>query len=279
LNRWKRDRESAPRASNSRYAADARRIWLAVGAAVAVLAAAAGAIAWALSSSDREPSAPRAAIIDQLSATDPNPDFVQSATQQLQAAGYAVDYYEPGKVTVALYRELPKRGYDFILLRSHASESINKIDPATGKFTGEFIESIGLFTNEIYSTDRYVDDQRAGRLMVDSYVDRPIKDNLFGITAPFIASAVHGDFKGATVVLMGCSGLKTDDLAKAFVSRGAKEFVSWDGSVTAEHTDTAGQALLKNLFAAERDMREAIAETMREVGRDPAFGSSLAIYP
>jgi len=116
--------------------------------------------------------------------------------------------------------------------------------------------------------------------MVDSYVDRPIKDSFFGVTPAFIAEAMRGNLHGATVVLMGCSGLKNDDLAKAFVDRGAKDFVSWDGSVTAQHTDAAGEALLKHLFAAEqRDLRQAVATTMQEVGRDPAFGSSLAIYP
>ena len=35
---------------------------------------------------------PRAAIVDQLSLTVPNPDFVESATETLERAGYIVDY-------------------------------------------------------------------------------------------------------------------------------------------------------------------------------------------
>ncbi len=267
--------------SAPRFALESRRVRLlaaVLGLALAGVAAAAGVIAWS-SSGGGKPGPPRAAIVDQLAMTDPNPDFVAAATRELQNAGYVVEYYKSELVTVDFYRNLPGRNYQFILLRSHASESVGKIDPATGKFTGEFTDSSGLFTSEVYSRTRHVDDQRANLLMVDSYIDRPIKDHFFGVTPAFISSAMRGDLHGATIVLMGCSGLKTDDLAKAFVARGAKDFVSWDGSVTAQHTDAAGEALLRNLFSAQLDLRQAVARTMEQTGADPAFGSKLAVYP
>jgi hypothetical protein len=260
-----------------RYALDSRRTWLAVAGAVVVLAATVGGLAWLSSGGTSE--RPRVAIVDQLAMTDPNPDFVVMATRELQDAGYSVYYYPSKTVTVDLYRGLPSHDYKFVLLRSHASESVGRIDPLTGKFTGQFTESSGLFTSELYRNNRYVDDQRTGRLMVDSYIDRPIKDSFFGITPAFITSAVRGQFHDTTIVLMGCSGLKTDDLAKAFVSRGVKDFVSWDGSVTAEHTDAAATALLKNIFSARLGVREAVALTMQQTGADPAFGSHLVVYP
>ena len=274
-----RRRDGRQRPSTARFALESRRVWAlaaVLGLAIAGIVAAVGILA---SSSGSEPGPPRAAIVDQLALTDPNPEFVTAATRELQAAGYTVEYYRSELVTVDFYRNLPKRNYRFILLRSHSSESVGKLDPATGKFTGEFTESSGLFTSEKYRNDRYVDDQRANRLMVDSYIDRPIKDSFFGVMPAFISSSMKGNLHGATIMLMGCSGLKTDDLAKAFVARGAKDFVSWDGSVTAEHTDAAAEALLKNLFSAQLDMREAVAQTMRQTGADPAFGSHLAVYP
>ena len=78
---------------------------------------------------------------------------------------------------------------------------------------------------------------------------------------------------------MGCGGLKTNDLARAFLARGAKDFVSWDGSVTAQHTDSATEELLAHLFAGGQELHEAVARTMDGVGPDPAFGARLAVYP
>ncbi|GAG52736.1 unnamed protein product, partial [marine sediment metagenome] len=45
-------------------------------------------------------SSPTAAIIDQLGATYPNPDFADAAAETLEQAGYAVDYYPPEQITV-----------------------------------------------------------------------------------------------------------------------------------------------------------------------------------
>lgn len=277
-----RTREGRQRSSSPRFALESRRVRVlagVLGLALAGIAAAVGVLVWSSSDRGGKSGPPRAAIVDQLAMTDPNPAFVTAATRELQNAGYVVEYYKSELVTVDFYRNLPKRNYQFILLRSHASESVGKIDPATGKFTGEFTDSSGLFTSEKYSRERHVEDQRDNLLMVDSYIDRPIKDRFFGITPAFISSAMSGKLHGATIVLMGCSGLKTDDLAKAFVARGAKDFVSWDGSVTAQHTDAAGEALLRNLFSAQLDLRQAVARTMEQTGADPAFGSRLAVYP
>jgi len=100
---------------------------LVLGLALAGVALLVGMLAW--SRPDAKPGPPRAAIVDQLALTDPNPEFVAAATRELQSAGYVVEYYKSELVTVDFYRSLPRRSYEFILLRSHASESIGKIDP------------------------------------------------------------------------------------------------------------------------------------------------------
>jgi hypothetical protein len=69
---------------------------------------------------DRGSGPRRAAIIDQLSLTQPNPDFAASATSILEQAGYAVDYFPGEQVTVDLYRNLPTHDYDLIILRVHS---------------------------------------------------------------------------------------------------------------------------------------------------------------
>ncbi len=65
-------------------------------------------------------SGPRAAIVDQLSLTVPNPAFVDDATATLESDGYAVDYFPGEEATVDFYRDLPTHGYEVIVFRTHA---------------------------------------------------------------------------------------------------------------------------------------------------------------
>ena len=251
-------------------------------AAIVILATALAAVAAVIVAfnlwGDTEPSGPpRAVLVDQLAATDPNADFVKEATRLLEAAGYVVDYIPAADVTVDSYRDLPERGYKFIILRSHSSDFVGERDAITGVVVRKW--SIGLFTNEPYSKETHIEDQRAKRLAVEQYADVPAGERYFGITAEFIARSTRGRFAGATVVLMGCAGLKTDDLARAFVAKGVKNFVSWDLFVTARHTDAATANLLHNLFGLGLDLHEAVARTTIEVGPDPIFGAHLLTFP
>ena len=257
-------------------AGDGRRLKAFLVVALAASLAVAVAIAtFALWPRDGAPSLPRAVIVDQLAQTDPNPDFIANAARQLEAAGYHVDYYAPNEVTVDFYRSLPGLGYAFIILRSHASDQ-------TYLFDGQTVDqraSVGVFTNEPYSTATHLDDQRALRLTVDSYTDRNIAEKYFGITPAFIEHSVRGRFNGAIVLLMGCAGLKATDLAQAFISRGVANFIGWDGAVTANHTDAGAEKLLENLFGQHLDLQSAVARTGEQIGPDPAFGGRLLSYP
>ena len=264
-----------------RYPVDRRRILVGAVAVVALLLAGVVAIIVPMrhgGSTADAPPANRAVIVDQLALTDPNPGFVADATRTLEAAGYRVDYVPADAVTVNYYRDLPARGYKFIVLRSHTSDFRGSLDPATAAASTPEA-STGLFTNELYSRSTHLSDQYATRLMVDSYVDRGIPWQYFGITPEFMLQSTRGRFSGSTIVLMGCSGLKTNDLAQAFMTKGASEFVSWDQPVTAEHTDAATKELLSNLFGQRLGLQQAVARTMADVGPDPAYGARLAVYP
>ncbi len=81
----------------------------------------AGGLLYAASSGGESSSGSKtAAIVDQLSLTQPNPDFISSARSLLGEAGYTVDYFPGERVTVDFYRTLPQRDYDLILLIVHA---------------------------------------------------------------------------------------------------------------------------------------------------------------
>ena len=239
--------------------------------AVAVLAA--GVSSWlVLFQSDGPPGPPRAVIVDQLSLTFPNPDFREEATGKLEQAGYEVDYIPGEEVTVDFYRDLPKRGYDLLIIRAHAGR--NYID-------GEPTEDTSLFTGEPYSDTRYLDDQLQQRLRVAFYEPRDLEnenDLFFAVPPAFVRSSMKGDLDGATVILMGCDVLRGEQLAGAFVERGAATVVGWDDQVSASHTDAATSRLLDFLVGDGLSAEDAVAETMAEVGADPVFGAELLTY-
>ena len=215
------------------------------------------------------PGPPAAAIVDQLSFNVPNPDFVQQTTALLEQAGYRVDYYPYEEVDVNFYRRLPQHGYELIIFRSHA-------DRLQAEWQGEPIDEVILFTSEPYDRSKYISDQAANRLVIAQYDLAGAE--YFGIAPDFFNKAI-GNFKGATVIMMGCEGLLSTRTAQAFVDLGAKTYISWDEAVTAPHTDAATSALLEHLLVEKRSASESVAQTMADVGPDPVFGSRLEVYP
>ena len=211
---------------------------------------------------------PRAAIVDQLSLTQPSPTFVDTATELLEQAGYAVDYFPGEQVTVEFFRKFPPQPYGLIILRVHS---------ALGREGGRPADWITLFTSDSYRETWYVDEQKTRRLSkVSYYEDGP---PYFGIMPGFIKSSMKGNLQDATVVMMGCDGLATETIAAALVDKGAKAVVSWNGLVSGDHTDAATEALLRHFVTEGLPLREAVDETATEVGPDPAYGSVLRLYP
>jgi hypothetical protein len=232
-------------------------------AAVLVVAVAATALLWWPHQTE---GPPKAAIVDQLSLTYPSPTFVENATRTLEQAGYEVDYSPGEEVTVDLYRRLPSLGYKVIVLRVHSGVELDR--PS---------EDVALFSAEPYSPSKYVEEQRLGRVaLVYYYQGSP---QYFGVTPDFVRASMVGKFDGTTIILMGCDGLRNDATARAFVGKGAKAFVSWSGPVSASHTDEATERLLEHLVADKESAAEAVSRTATEVGPDPAFSSTLRVYP
>lgn len=219
---------------------------------------------------DEDDGPPKAAIVDQLSITVPNPDFVADATSKLEQAGYTVDYYPGEEVTVSFYRQLPFFDYDVIVFRSHA-DRLQAIDDR-----GEAFDEVVLFTSEPYSEERYQSEQNDHDLLIVRYSEGG--DPFFGVAAGFIDNVGNG-FDGAQIIMMGCEGLLTDTTAQAFINRGAESYISWNETVTASHTDAATSVLLGHLLLEGLPPSAAVAETMAEVGPDPLFGSELVAYP
>jgi hypothetical protein len=90
---------------------------------------------------------------------------------------------------------------------------------------------------------------------------------------------MKGTCKDALVIMMGCEGLNNTKMAQAFIEKGAKAYISWKGSVSAGHTDTATINLLQHIITEKQTIKQAIDNTMKEVGPDPAYNSLLTYYP
>ena len=236
-----------------------------------LLAGIGGATALVLGRGGEESAGPKAAIVNQLSLTQPNPDFVSSARSLLAEAGYLVDYFEGEQVTVDLYRSLPQRDYDMIILRVHAGIT-TEVDASSGERTET--EYVSLFTGEPYTPGKYPDEE-LNRLGRARYYEGA--DPLFGIGPDFVTDSMEGRFDDTLIVMMGCDGLRSQRTAQAFLDKGARAFVSWSQPVSASHTDATTQRLLERLLIEGQPTSEAVRQTAAEVGPDPAYEGELRV--
>jgi len=210
----------------------------------------------------------KAAIVDQLYSLQPNEAFIEQATQELEDYGFEFDLYQGDEVTVDLYRQLPGYGYELIIFRAHSGLLRSK---------GERIERTCLFTNEPYSQTKHVAEQLSDQLAmarIDEY-----HPWVFGIGDEFVTQSMEGEFDNTVIIMMGCSCLYLDDLAQAFINKGASTYLGWNASVDLNYVDDAALILVRNLCAKELTVEKAVAETMAEKGPDPHYGAVLKYFP
>jgi hypothetical protein len=137
--------------------------------------------------------------------------------------------------------------------------------------------AVSLFTNEPYDPLKHFLEQLNHQLMkVQVNDDSPL---LFGIPPNFIAENVKGNFNNAVLIVSGCSGLYENNLAQAFVQKGASAFLSWDGSVNLDYVDQATADLVNNLTAGNKTLAKAVSATMAAIGPDPVFNTYLKYFP
>ncbi len=216
----------------------------------------------------------RAAIIDQLNQTVPNPAFIDAATQELEQAGFSVAYYRDDEVTVDLYRSLPTLDYDLIILRAHIG-LLTLTNRTTHEVTQE--ESVSLFTGEPYEANRYPREEGSGQIGPARMVGGGEELKMFGIAPNFVRYSMKGTFHDTLIVMMGCDGLRYPETATPFLEKGASAVIGWSDSVTADHTDATTTRLLDKILTEKLGAREAVAQTKAEVGPDPTYGAELRV--
>jgi hypothetical protein len=213
-------------------------------------------------------TAPKIAVVDHLSLQWPDPTFNQTMMDILNTTGLKVDYYPSEDVTVDFYRDLPKHNYKLIIFRVHstATSNVNGTPPF-----------VVFFTSELYNSMAHVSEQADMRVVMTKFPNN--ETTYFGVTPSFVKDSMEGRFNDTVIVAMGCEGMTYTTMAEAFIEKGAKAFISWNGTVSASHTDEATVSLLRHLITEKKTVQEAVAQTMNEVGPDPAGNSVLVFYP
>jgi hypothetical protein len=219
-----------------------------------------------------------AAIVDALSELDPDPNFEQTATEYLTAAGMYVDVYNSSAVSVEFMKSFPA-GYDLVLFRVHS---------------GTGTHGVFYFTSERYDESKHQPEQYRGEL-------EPAKDyeghpQVFSFGAKFVDAYLQRRFQNTIIVGMGCFGVGTShgmdeeplvvsttqtdsNMADAFVRQGALAVIGWDRLVSLSFSDNASLGLIKALIVEHMSVRQAVEATNRAFGPDPTYKSQLVFYP
>ena len=223
-----------------------------------------------------EDGIPKAAIIDQLYDDIPNLGFQQSAIKYFKTAGYEVDLFTTKDITVDFYKELPSMGYEFIVIRSHATTYYPKFASET------------IFTGEKYSHLKYSDDQLSGHILQAApygvpHLKKMTKDNqtiptYFVIGSKFVEEKMVGKFPGSVIVLAGCFTAKSERLSQSLIDRGASVVVGWDSNILSTQNDTLILAFLEKMLVNGELVPEAVSSMTNEF-RDYKDPLGLRYYP
>jgi hypothetical protein len=210
----------------------------------------------------------KAAIVDPLYLREPDQALTDDLKSLLTESGFKVDVSQSEQITVDFFRHLTEPGYQVIIVRAHSGLL------GSG---GKAIPKTCIFTNEPYSETQHISEQLSDRLAKARI--NASSPWVFAVGADFIRRSLKGNFNHSLIVMMGCSTLYMDDVAKACMEKGAAAYIGWDLSVGVNYVDSATRTLISKLCHDNMDIEKAVAGTMDEKGRDPDFGATLKFYP
>lgn len=191
-----------------------------------------------------------AAIIDQLGTDFPNPSFVSDVTRTMEDHGFNVTYYNQ-TLNVAFFSNLASSNYGLIILREH---SALRSDNST----------VDLLTSEKYdesSAPKHASQLNSGLLTVGEFYYKP-GEQFFALSSLFIEN-LAGRFPNSIIIAMGCQSLKQgcEQIAQAFLDKGAKAFIGWSDIVIPRDTDAETLNLLHMLLNENMTIDESVSST------------------
>ncbi len=203
----------------------------------------------------------KAALLDGLYVSRPNPAFIENITSLLKDAGFQVDVFIGENVTIELLENIG--GYDLLILRLHSAIYIDRI--------------LYLFSGEHYVDSKYFFQQLSG-IVKKAYTFNESEPPFFALNSAFLGMSRKDGLKNSTIIMMGCNG--TGDIAfiQSLFKKGVKAYFAWSGYVNPSHADKATIALVKALYLEALSPREAAEKVMNEIGLDPIYGSQLYCF-
>jgi len=218
-------------------------------------------------------SSRKAALIDQLAIAFPNPAFEDGLVRLFNEAGFTTDVYRGPQVTVNLYRDLPSMGYRIIVFRVHQSTPVEYLLPQSRPVTGP---PVYLFTGEPYNERGYVIEQLSDLVVPAREING---SKIYFAIGPKFVQSMSGKFPNTVIVLAGCSGLYSADLADSFIVKGASVVVGWQRFVEMDYTDKAIMRFLKAIVLERTTIYRGILAMTSDVGLDPSYKTNLLCYP
>jgi len=223
--------------------------------------------------SQESPLSRKVALIDQLSIAFPNPSFSNELVRVSRDAGFTVDLYSGSEVNIDLYRGLPSMGYRLIVFRVHQSTPVEYLLPRSRPVTGH---PVYLFTGEPYTEHKYVVEQLSDLVVPAREING---SKIYFAIGPQFVQSMSGKFPNTVIVLAGCSGLYSADLADSFIVKGASIVVGWQRFVQMDYTDKAIVRFLKAIMLDQATFYRGVLTTISDVGLDPSYKTSLLCYP
>ena len=207
-----------------------------------------------------------AVVLDVLSKDYPNPEFIKEVRNILESRGFKVHFYDHGNVSLEIFRTLPSRGYELVIIRTHGG----RIRQPAGLMSvgGVFVERCG--------PGDYPEYTRAGYLLRG----RPFLSNETYCVAPphFISDRMLGRFPSSLIIVMACYTGDNEALATSFLHKGAEAYVGFRGEVSPQYADAFTIQLLRNLYQGNMTLEDAFNQALDLLGEDALFGGRAAIY-
>jgi len=203
----------------------------------------------------------RAAIIDGIGFTRPNPSFIKGVREVLEGAGLRVDIYEGKNVTIDLLRRIG--GYGLLILRLHSA-----ID---SKYGFLYLFSAERFSETEYEA-RFGEERRTGAVREGITFEG---EAYFTLRADLLGYMNQGGLNGSIIILMGCNGTNSEHAMSRLFERGVKAIIAWDGYVDLNHTDEITLKLIEAIYKKGLSLEEAVNKIMDEYGPDPTYRSKL----
>jgi len=229
---------------------------------------------WLVQPRSQEPlSSKKVALIDQLSIAFPNPSFKEEFIKISESAGFTTDVYAGSEVNIDLYRVLPSMGYRLIVFRVHQSTPVEYLLPSSRPVTGS---PVYLFTGEPYNERQYVVEQLSDLIVPAREING---SSIYFAIGPQFVQSMQGRFPNTVIVLAGCSGLYSADLADSFIVKGASVVFGWQRFVQMDYTDKAIIRFLRSIVLDKVTFYRGTFTMISDVGLDPSYKTSFLCYP